>query len=225
LGANRNHALKHATGSFVLFLDDDAMLGERFLEEVRACFIDDSDPRTYIITGIEELEDGKLIHPSEQSFLGFQQVRYLDVIGLSTVVINSAIFPIELFSQVLFDERLVYGCDEVDLTTRAVTKGFRIALCGTAINRHFRAGSNRDFYKPYTNASRIYVTAKRYLFTEKSMLKGFAFLILAPLHLLAGNVRRLGLYGIPESMRSISLSLTYLSSFVNEYRSAGADKS
>jgi glycosyltransferase involved in cell wall biosynthesis len=36
LGANRNNALQAVTGSRVLFIDDDAVLGEQFLEKIVA---------------------------------------------------------------------------------------------------------------------------------------------------------------------------------------------
>lgn len=220
LGANRNNALRHVEGNFVLFLDDDAMLGKSFLEEVQACWArlsPEALPKT-IVTGVEEHQDGKIVLPNEQNFLGFQKRPYRTDEGLSTVVINSAVFPAKLFSEVTFDERLIYGCDEVDLTTQAVRKGYRIILCRTAVNKHYQALAERDYYLPYSNASRIYVTFKRYVYTERSFGKGIVFILLASLHHVLSNLKRQGLKGMKASMQTLKLSWQYWHSFLREQR-------
>ncbi|HEY9709496.1 MAG TPA: glycosyltransferase [Oculatellaceae cyanobacterium] len=218
LGANRNNALKAVTGSHVLFIDDDVVLGEQFLEtifsKIELCLKqENNEVSKIIVTGIEN-QNGELVFPHEQDFLGFQKIDYGKDDFLKTVVINSAVFPSLLFKKVLFDEKLVYGCDEVDFTTRAVQEGYKIILCQTAVNFHFPSTRNRDFYKPYHEASRLYVTFKRYFSTEKKRLKALAYLGIASIHEVAHIIKIEGLRGI---LKPIPTFCTVASYVVREY--------
>lgn len=218
LGANRNNALKAVTGSHVLFIDDDVVLGEQFLEtifsQLELCLKPgNQEDSKVIVTGIEN-QNGELVFPHEQDFLGFQKIDYGKDDFLKTVVINSAVFPSFLFKKVLFDEKLVYGCDEVDFTTRAVQEGYKIILCPTAVNFHFPSTINRDFYKPYHEASRLYVTFKRYFSTEKKRLKALAYLGIASIHEVAHILKIEGLRGI---LKPIATFRTVASYVVREY--------
>jgi GT2 family glycosyltransferase len=215
LGANRNNSLKSVTGSHVLFLDDDAVLDKHFLETALAdlkAYIGDREDELEktIVTG-PQMDHGRLMFPGDQDFLGFQKIPYKEGEALKTVVINSAIFPENVFQQVLFDEKLVYGCDEVDFTTRAVKKGFRIKLCPKAINLHLPSLENRDFYKPYHEASRLYVTFKRYFSTEDNKLKALIYLFVASGHTLAHTLKIEGLRGISKAVQTFRLVSSYLS--------------
>jgi glycosyltransferase involved in cell wall biosynthesis len=213
LGANRNNALKSVTGSHILFIDDDVILSDNFLEMMHSQLVKyakHEDIHKVIITGIENV-NGRLIIPGEQSFVGWQNVQYKEGDIIKTVVINSAIFPISVFQEVLFDERLVYGNDEVDLTTRAIKKGFKIFIFPEAVNFHYPSEINRDYYKPYHDASRIYVTFKRYFSTENNRIKALVYLPYAFLHLVAFRLRYYGLedfwntlrYAFPKSFQFI----------------------
>lgn len=218
LGANRNNALKAVTGSHVLFIDDDVVLGKQFLETIFAKLkvysnSDSEQISKTIVTGIEN-QNGELVFPHEQDFLGFQKIDYGEDDCLKTVVINSAVFPSILFKKVLFDEKLVYGCDEVDFTTRAVQKGYKIVLCPNAVNFHFPSTINRDFYKPYHEASRLYVTFKRYFSTEKKRVKALAYLGIASAHTVAHILRVEGLRG---SLKPIHTFRTVASYVIREY--------
>jgi GT2 family glycosyltransferase len=215
LGANRNNALQSVTGSHVLFLDDDAVLGEHFLEtalaNLEAHAGENSNELDKIIITGPQMDHGRLMFPGEQDFLGFQKIPYKEGEALKTVVINSAIFPANIFQQVLFDEKLIYGCDEVDFTTRAIKKGFKIKFCAEAINLHLPSLENRDFYKPYHEASRLYVTFKRYFSTENNSLKALVYLVVASGHTLAHTVKIGGLKGISKAIPTFRLVSSYLS--------------
>lgn len=218
LGANRNNALKAVTGSHVLFIDDDVILGEQFIETIfsklESCSTQESEGISkIIITGIEN-QNGEFVFPHEQDFLGFQKIDYGEDDVLKTVVINSAVFPSLLFKKIGFDEKLVYGCDEVDFTTRAVQEGYNIILCSNAVNFHFPSTINRDFYKPYHEASRLYVTFKRYFSTEKKILKALAYLGIASAHTVAHILRVEGLRG---SLKPIPTFRTVASYVIREY--------
>jgi len=218
LGANRNKALTSVTGSHVLFIDDDVILGKNFLQSIFThleAYVtkDKAEINNIIVTGIEN-QNGQLVFPQEQDFLGHQKIEYQAGDTVKTVVINSTVFPSNLFKKLLFDEKLVYGCDEVDFTTRTVGKGFKIILCTDAVNFHFPSNINRDFYKPYHEASRLYVTFKRYFSTEQNILKALAFLSIAVPHTIAYTFKVKGLQGFVTSFNTLFTVASYL---VREY--------
>ncbi|MFY9488693.1 MAG: glycosyltransferase, partial [Solirubrobacterales bacterium] len=191
LCANRNHAVGQTSGSHILFLDDDARLSRDFLLHVRRRLDGEALadwPKT-IVTGRERRPGSPLTAARDQSFLGFQQISYPAEHGYRTVVINAAVFPRVLFTLIGFDERLRYGYDEVDLTTRALARGFRIVTQPEAVNDHFPSPVNRDEYRSLTDASRLYVTARRYAVTEQSRRRTLAFAVAAPLHLIAAALK------------------------------------
>jgi glycosyltransferase involved in cell wall biosynthesis len=217
LGANRNNALKAVTGSHILFIDDDVILSEDFLEIVHdeLLSIAKQEPiDNLIISGIEN-KNGELVFPGDQSYIGWQNVPYKEGDTVKTVVINSAVFPVCVFKDVLFDERLVYGNDEVDFTTRAVERGFKIFLVKKAVNFHYPSKTNRDYYEPYHDATRIYVTFKRYFDTENNKLKAFTFLPYALVHSALFNLRYFGIAGLLKTFRyAYPKSLIFITDFL-----------
>lgn len=195
LGANRNRAIEAATGDVILFLDDDCLLGADFLAAALARLGTALEPTKTIVNG-RETNGGRIVVSSDQNFLGFQNRSYSDGDSIRSVVINAALFPRRLFGEVRFDENLIYGCDEIDLTTRAVAKGYRIVSCPEAINHHFPSPVNRDYYGTHANASRIYVTFKRYRWTERRPGKALLFLAAATIHLCVSMAKEHGLAGV-----------------------------
>jgi GT2 family glycosyltransferase len=205
LAANRNHALEQTTGSHVLFLDDDACLGADFLRETLAVLAPEQgeiDADRVIVSGVEN-NYGHLVFAHDQSFLGHQQVAYAVGQALRTIVINSTLFPRALFDRIRFDRNLVYGYDEVDIATQALGAGYIILGCRTAVNFHFPSTINRDYYRPHTEASRLYVTFKRYARYERKPLKASAFAVVAPAHLVAHALRRGGAAAVVDAFRTI----------------------
>lgn len=214
LGANRNNAVSRANLDYVLFLDDDARLGSSFLESARACLVGSGDPRRTIVTGPEDRRyrngESLLAYAHDQDFLGFQRVVYKAGQPLNNIVINSALFPRALFDELIFDGLLIYGYEEVDLATRAWTKGYDILLCESAINLHYPSEINRDYYRPFTEASRLYATYKRYAITEKKPIKGVVYLPVAVVHLFLSAIKRRGAVGVLEALRTVKVSYGYL---------------
>ena len=231
LCANRNTALTAARGTHVLFIDDDAALGPQFLESVDAALSSvDVQKRSHtIVSGLERLR-GELIYPSDQTFLGYQRRSYRSGDRINTVVINAAVFPIALFELIGFDSNLMYGSDEVDLTTRAIARGYQIVLCPTAVNDHYSSDINRDQYQKHINASRLYVTLKRYVITERAYARALGFMLVAPVHLTASLMKRRGRSGFRAALQSIGFCCSYIAKYlqkrpdtaaISELRTAG----
>jgi GT2 family glycosyltransferase len=211
LCANRNNAVAAATGTHVLFLDDDACLSATFLDAV-AARLDALSPQagaSTIVTGRERRPD-RVTAARDQSFLGFQERAYADGEPMRTVVINATVFPAPLFARLGFDELLRYGYDEVDLTTRAVALGYRIVAAPDAINDHFPSPTNRDEYRAVVDASRLYVTYKRYRRTDHKPLAAFAYCFVAPVHLLLAVVRRRGPRAAASALAAIGLAAAHV---------------
>ncbi|MFX3632359.1 MAG: glycosyltransferase family 2 protein [Candidatus Pristimantibacillus sp.] len=212
---NRNHILKQASGTHLLFMDDDEVMDEQFIEmlTLKMNQIDKLHREKVILTGIEYGHGVTKVYPKDQSFLGYQTKVYKGTDKLNTVVLGSAIFPKTLFDLIHFDEQLVYGYDEVDISTRAVKYGYEILLCEEAFNNHYSSPVNRDFYKPVLEASRFYVTFKRYAFTEKLMVKGYLFFITACGHMLLSDLKNKGFSGLKDATKTMNLSLEYIRKF------------
>jgi len=213
LGPNRNSAIAAASGEWILFLDDDARLGPDFLTEMMRARYANADQRI-IFTGIEKQVSG-LVFPNDQDFLGFQKRPY-GTRDVNTVVINATLFPAALFKEMLFDPRLIYGYDEVDIASSARGAGYRIVLIPSAVNLHFPSPVNRDYYSPHTEAARIYVTFKRYARAERRPVKAFAFLALSFIHSLAYHVKRQGFAGISGAFKMHKAALNNIALWLRE---------
>ena len=212
LGANRNHAVVASRGEFVLFLDDDCLLTPDFLQ-LAVLRLEEAEVRygsgRVIVTG-RERNHGQSIGPHDQTFLGFQARPYPSDHGLRSIVINATLFPARVFAEMRFDPQLVYGYEEVDFASRAAAAGYTIVLCPEAINDHRPSPRARFDHNQHVEASRLHVTVRRYALTERAPLRALAFAIIAPVHLLAAEIKRLGLPGVRTAAGTFGLTVRML---------------
>jgi glycosyltransferase involved in cell wall biosynthesis len=197
LAANRNEALRHVDGTHVLFLDDDCRLARNFVATVSEALahIDPARSDRFIVTG-NELNRGSVVTPGEQTFLGFQARAPTKYHALRAIVINSTVFPATLFAALTFDRKLRYGYEEADIAIRASAAGYDIVWLPEAMNVHEPSEAGRGDYAAYAEASRLYVTLRRYFKVDRRPLVGAAYAVFAPVHLIAASVRRHGLGGV-----------------------------
>lgn len=218
LAANRNHALALVSTPYVLFLDDDCRLAPDFLSCALPCmkaYERRFGEGTVVVSGAEQ-KQGSIVEPGDQTFLGFQSKAYEHRVGLNSVVINSTIFPTALASRLRFDYRLRFGSEEVDLATRMVAAGATIVYCPEAVNVHMTSPRGRSSYALEATTSRLYVTFKRYAFTQRRPLLACAYLLIAPLHTTLAGMRRKSPIGVIGSLRAVFAAGRYTLSFLSE---------
>ncbi|MCF2649150.1 MULTISPECIES: glycosyltransferase family 2 protein [Bacillaceae] len=218
---NRNNALKIVTGSRVLFMDDDVKMSKDFLKIVNKVLLSYLNASNIIITGIER-NKGTLVLPNNVNFLGHQAIPYNGKEELKTIVINSTLFPASLFEFLKFDEQLVYGYDEVDIATRAKSLGYKIILCEEAINDHYPSSVNREFYRSFKEASRIYVTYKKYYYVENKKLKSGIYLFYSLFHTLAFEIKENKISGFKRALITYKYAINYI--ILNNRSSSIAEK-
>jgi GT2 family glycosyltransferase len=221
LAANRNNALRHVSAPYVVFLDDDCLLGADFLATALPVLhaAEDAHGQGGVIVSGSESNGGRVVVAHEQTFLGFQARPYRPAEAMHSIVINATVFPSELFDRLTFDEQLRYGYEEVDLASRAVVAGWVIAPCPEARNDHRPSAASRADYERFVTASRLYATFKRYLWTERRRLRATAFAVVAPLHVLAAAARTRDPRRVLMGARSLRLAAGYVAT----YRAARGD--
>ena len=218
LGPNRNHALRHVDEDTVLFLDDDCQLGPDFLAKALACMHNGEaryGPGCVIVTGVER-NRGAIVEAAAQTFLGFQSRPYKVTESITSIVINACLFPRSLFDRYLFDERIRYGYEEVDLASRAARAGYTIVSCPEAVNDHSPSPISRAGRETVTTASRLFVTFKRYAFTDRRYTLAAVYLLIGPAHAIGAATRRRGIAGLGSGVCAVTKAAGYLWSYARD---------
>lgn len=209
LGPNRNACIQKATGSHIIFIDDDVQVPPNFFALAKTAIA--HSPTQTLITGYEmnhSKGEARKVVAHNPDFWGFQQVPVQD--RCQAIVINATIFPCVLFAEAQFDERLRYGYEELDIARHAVALGYQICFQANLYVDHYPSTINREHYQQFVEASRLYTTTKAYWHYEQNWLKAIAFILLAPFQLLGGYLRRGNFAGAFSVARSTHLAFTYL---------------
>jgi glycosyltransferase involved in cell wall biosynthesis len=185
LAANRNACIELATGDLIAFIDDDVKVSGEFVAVASSY-----SEQFAVYTGWElnhSSQPARKVTPHNASFLGFQRE---DPAGdYRSIVINATVFPAELFKKALFDAKIRYGYEEIDIARHAVRLGFIIRYDDALHVEHFPAASNRDGYAGVLNVSRLYITHKAYSQYDRKPLKAAVFFAVASLHHLLYSVK------------------------------------
>jgi glycosyltransferase involved in cell wall biosynthesis len=214
LGPNRNACIQRAKGSYIIFIDDDVLVPSDFFATAQR-LIYSCDSQT-IITGYEMNYGGggrwqgevKKVVPQNPDFWGYQHVP---IVGdYCAIVINSTIFPSQLFDQALFDENLRYGSEEIDIAQHALALGYQIIYEDCLYVEHHPSPVNREKYRQFIHASRMYATTKAYWQYERSPLKTLTYMVFAPIQLSGSAIRRGNLSALFSSFQSAFLAASYL---------------
>jgi GT2 family glycosyltransferase len=206
LAPNRNACIQRVKENYIIFIDDDICVPQGFFATVRRLLLS-CDSKT-LITGYQMEHGNYKLVPNNSDFWGFQSIPVSD--KYCAIVINSTIFPRSLFDRALFDENLRYGSEEIDMARHAVALGYRIIYEDCLYVNHYPSPVNREQYKQFVYASRLYATTKAYWYYERSVAKTLAFILLAPLQLLGSAVRRRDLRAVWGAFQSIALAGQYL---------------
>ena len=208
LGPNRNACIQKSNSSYIIFVDDDVRVPPEFFAIARK-LIASANAKT-IITGYEmkHCEETQKIIPQNTDFWGLQRVPVRN--EYRAVVINATIFPCSLFKKALFDENLRYGSEEIDMAMHAVSLGYYIAYDDSLYVDHYPSPTNREQYKQFVHASRLYATTKAYWQYERSVFKTLAYILLAPLQLAGSAIRRGNLRDTWGAFKATALAGRYL---------------
>lgn len=220
LGSNRNACIRAASSSHLIFIDDDVQVSPTFFHIARQLIT--SSPCQTLITGYEinyAEEQVRKITPHNIDFWGLQRVPVAH--DYRSIVMNAAIFPRSLFEQALFDECLRYGSEEIDMACHAVSLGYQIIYNDRLYVSHYPSPVNREYYRRFIHASRLYATTKTYWQYERSLPKTLAYLLFAPLQLVGSAIRHGDVDGVWSAFQSIALAVEYLSTQPKAIKSIG----
>jgi GT2 family glycosyltransferase len=206
--ANRNNGMKAARADYVLVSDDDVIVDPEFVRLTIRQAAHSSGGMFFTATS----EYGRTILPNALGFLGFSTKLYAP--GDPYVTANSHCFILSksVTDSMAYDENIeAYGYEEVDFAYRIVASGFSIHCIAECKNIHLDPVL-AEKSRPEKNASRLYVTFKRYAYVDRRPLAAMGFLCLAIPHHLFGSIRRRGLRGLTQAVSNFRLAAKMLQS-------------
>lgn len=151
LAAKRNCGIKNSKYPYVVFLDDDCVPENNFVEEYASCFTKNSIGQDKIIYC------GRVVYPSnwveESNYYRFRNSRHYtsnnaESLNFKTIVVMNMGFKKSDFIDYIgaVNERFVgYGCEDQELGWRIEQAGFKILTTAATIT-HFETTNSIDNY-------------------------------------------------------------------------------
>jgi GT2 family glycosyltransferase len=204
LAIKRNQLVDAARGTHILFTDDDVTFPHDFIASAHRV-IRRMQPRT-VVTGftVNHWKDGhsEKVPPHNPDFWGLQRLPIeKEPRALS---MNATLFPANLFGELRFDPRLIYGSEEIDLARHARALGYRIEYTEELYTDHHPPDERRDYQSVrITEGLRLFATAKAYWCYERARAKTVAYVVLASVQLVVGALRR---HCLREALAAIALA-------------------
>jgi len=146
--ANRNHGARHATGEWLMFLDDDCLPDSGLLA---ACAVEAASPATRVI-------EGRIYAERPQQSLA--EIAPLNESGGCLWSCNFAIRRDLFDSMGGFDERFPYAAmEDVDFRLRLKQAGEKIHFVpGVSVCHPWRRWDSRNEFKKYEESLSIYLS-------------------------------------------------------------------
>jgi len=208
ISANRNKGVSVASTEYILLSDDDIVIDPQFVDlavqEVR------NSNASLVFAAI--CDNGRDILPNTFDFLGFSSRPYSSGSRYNTANQQCFLISRKLLQVIPYDEVIeTYGYEEMDFAYRIAATGARIACVPLCSNLHL--APNFDNPRPEKDASRLYVTFKRFAYVDKRPLIAFAFLCVAVPHHVIACVRRRGPVGLRQAFEHLQLAARMLRRF------------
>jgi GT2 family glycosyltransferase/glycosyltransferase involved in cell wall biosynthesis len=183
LCSNRNVVIAAALGDYVALLDDDSEVTPEFVRLAHE-LIASADGRT-IFTG-DVMEHGvDRVPPSNPTFWGHLGKPLAAMGQCETIHLNCNIFPRSAFEIARFDERIVYGYEDMDLCQQMLASGYRIEYRRQLVNLHLPPPKTRELRRSQdeqAERARYYTSLKRYMLWQSRPIRALLYAALAPLH-------------------------------------------
>ena len=195
LCANRNVVIAAAMGEYLSLLDDDSEVTTSFVRLSQE-IIARTDGRT-IFTG-DVLKDGvERVTPLNPTFWGHFGKPLSPLAPCETIQLNCNLFPRSAFADARFDERIVYGYEDMDLCQQLLAAGHRIEYRPELVNLHLplpKASHVLRTQDQQAQRARYYTSLKRYMLWQSRPIRALVYAALAPFHQAAHHVlaRQLG---------------------------------
>jgi glycosyltransferase involved in cell wall biosynthesis len=160
LAAKRNYGMKHATGDFLIFLDDDCIPDSDHVENFSKIILQNSSDKIIWCGGVKfdrnTVKNSNYYKYRNQCHFSkmrrrIEPLKFNEIVAMNMMINRKLALRHHLY----FDERFVgYGCEDIEYGWRSVENGFKILPCPADILHEELNGSIDKFKNKIFHASR-----------------------------------------------------------------------
>jgi len=213
LAANRNSAIRACSADYIAIPDDDSLISVNFVH-VAKTLASRSEGHTVFTGKVLEGNNGVLVEPTNPTFWGHfgrkPQGRPLEMVNG-----NCSLFPHSAFRIAEFDERIEYGCEEMDMCTHLLSLGYRFEYHPELVVRHLQPPMSEERQKKREEQSqrmRFYTSLKRYYLWQRKPLKAIVYVPLAVAHQMVSCIKERKYAGAVRVIPNMAAALRLLGS-------------